>query len=60
MIVTQNGDREKEFNILQACAQKIIGYDDWQSYWPFLVPKPSLKHWTCLWMRLECIVLGDS
>ena len=37
MIVTQHGDREKEFNILQPCAQKIIGYDDWQSYWPFLV-----------------------
>lgn len=36
-IVTQHGPKEMEFNKMQACAQKVAGYENWQPYWPFLV-----------------------
>jgi len=36
-IVTQHGLKEMEYNKMQACAQKVAGYDNWQPYWPFLV-----------------------
>ena len=36
-IVTQHGLKEMECNKMQACAQKVAGYDNWQPYWPFLV-----------------------
>jgi hypothetical protein len=36
-IVTQHGPKEMEYNKIQACAQKVAGYDIWQPYWPFLV-----------------------
>jgi hypothetical protein len=36
-IVTQHGPKEMEYNKMQACAQKVAGYDNWQPFWPFLV-----------------------
>ena len=36
-IVTQHGPKEMEYNKMQACAQNVAGYDNWQPYWPFLV-----------------------
>lgn len=36
-IVTQHGPKEMESNKMQACAQKVAGYNNWQPYWPFLV-----------------------
>ena len=35
--VTQHGTKEMEDNKMQACAQKVAGYNNWQPYWPFLV-----------------------
>ncbi len=37
LIVTQHGPKEMVYNKMQACAQKVAGYDNWQPYWPFLV-----------------------
>ena len=36
-IVSQHGPKEIEYNMMQSCAQRVAGYDNWRSYWPFLV-----------------------